>query len=86
VKRYIVNLFIWFSQTINVVFLAGHPDQTVSARAYVNKHKPFWSSVYLFFNAIFFWQEDHCMQSHNADVRRAIYSINLIKGIHDNQH
>jgi len=71
-RQYALNVFVWISQTINVILLAGHPDQTVSARAYQNKNKPIWSGVYLFFNAMFFWQEDHCRASHNADIRRAI--------------
>ena len=32
-KQYIWNLLIWLDQGLNVIFLAGCPDETVSSRA-----------------------------------------------------
>jgi hypothetical protein len=76
-RQYFLNIFVLISQAVNVLLLFGHPDQTVSARAYVKRFKPGWRQVYFAFNAVFFWQDDHCMASHYADIKRArdlIYS------------
>ena len=45
--------------------------QTISARCYVNRHRPVWGSVYRVINKIFFWQTDHCRESHKSDVEFA---------------
>ena len=68
---YLTRVAAWLSQGINCVLLNGSPDQTVSARAYVNRSDPVWGSTYHVINAIFFWQEDHCRDSHLADVNFA---------------
>jgi hypothetical protein len=70
-REYLLNISVLFSQTVNAVLLFGHPDQTVSARAYAHHDKPVWGRAYRVFNAVFFWQIDHCKESHNADIRRA---------------
>lgn len=56
------------SQAINWGLLGGHHDQTVSARAYVQRHEPPWWAVYMTLNTIYFWQEDHCRASHDEDL------------------
>jgi hypothetical protein len=61
----------WCSQTVNLFILLGHHDQTVSARCYVNRHKPGWNKARNIINATFFWQMDHCLVSFEADVRYA---------------
>ena len=68
---YLTRVAVWLSQGINCVLLNGSPDQTVSARAYVNRSDPVWGSTYHMINVIFFWQEDHCRDSHRADVNFA---------------
>ena len=70
-KAYLLNVFVWFSQTLNVIFLAGHPDQTVSARAFLHRFHPVWGKLYYAFNKLFFWQQDHCRLSHYEDIERA---------------
>lgn len=59
------------SQFLNWLILFGHPDQTISARCYVNRHRPVWGSAYRVINKIFFWQTDHCRESHKSDVEFA---------------
>lgn len=69
---YLTRVAAWLSQGINCVLLGGSPDQTVSARAYVNRNDATWAFVYCAINMVFFWQEDHCRDSHQADVDFAL--------------
>ena len=57
----------WFSQGINWFFLNGNPDQTISARCYVNRYDKYWGVAYKVLNTVFFWQEDHCKTSFESD-------------------
>jgi len=57
----------WFSQTLNLFLLFGHHDQTISARAHVNQHRAGWGLARRCINRVFFWQPDHCLQSHISD-------------------
>lgn len=68
---YLVNLATWTSQTINVWLLAGNPDMTVSARCYVSRHKPLWGYAFNLVDALFFWEDDHCLNSFLRDVAYA---------------
>lgn len=72
--EYLFRISAWFSQGINCVLFAGHQDETLSARAYVqyifNKNEN-WKYAYLFLNALFFLQKDHCKQSHLQDIKWA---------------
>ena len=70
--NYLVRIAAWLSQGINCILLGGLHDQTISARAYLNRDKKIWSLVYSGLNSIFFWQEDHCRSSHQADVNFAL--------------
>lgn len=70
----------WFSQGVNWFVLNGSHDQTVSARAYVNRDQSRWRTAYRVINALFFWQADHCYTSWLEDVRFArevIHNITL---------
>lgn len=68
---YLWNLLEWGSQGLNAIFLAGNPNMTVSARCYMNSARPGWSVAYRVINKLFFWQENHCKQSYEEDVRFA---------------
>ena len=68
---WLLRVFAWSSQTVNLLLLFGHHDQTVSARCYVNRNCRGWRHAYRTINAIFFWQGDHCHESFLADVRFA---------------
>lgn len=69
---YLSRTAAWLSQGLNCVLLNGSPDQTVSARAYVGRHKAHWAVAYHTINVIFFWQEDHCRESHQVDIEFAL--------------
>jgi len=65
---WLTRVAAWMSQTANLLLLFGHHDQTVSARAYVNRHRPGWRQANAAINAVFFWQKDHTRKSYEADV------------------
>ena len=72
-KRYIWSVAVWFSQGINVVLLAGHPDMTVSARAHLRApSSKRWALARRAINWVFFWEEDHCAASFANDVEFAL--------------
>ena len=72
------RIMAWLSQGINCVLLGGHHDQTVSARAWVNRDRLHWRLVMLSMDAIFslFGQRDHCRKSHQADLEFAQEILN----------
>lgn len=70
VGEYFWHIFAAASQLLNAC-LGGHPDQTLSARAWLNREGRVWGLVYRVINRIFFWQGDHCLQSHLNDKRMA---------------
>lgn len=80
VKIQALRMFAWASQTVNVWLLLGHHDQTVSSRCYLNRNKPIWSKAYKIINALFFWQENHCRSSFEADVAFAEEIMSLKNG------
>lgn len=43
-KQYVVNIFVWLDQGVNVA-LAGDPDETLSSRAAKNQHKWYWAAL-----------------------------------------
>lgn len=67
-RLYLQRIFAWLSQGFNCVVLLGSHDQTVSARAYLNRERTGWGQLYRAINAVFFWQDDHCFQSFLDDV------------------
>ena len=71
-KSYLIRIATLFSQVINTVFLCGLPDMTISARCYINKDKPYWRVAYKYINAIFWFQENHCKESFDADIKYAM--------------
>ncbi len=75
---YLTRVAAWLSQGINCIFLNGSPDQTVSARSYVNRSSSLWRRAYFMINGIFFWQEDHCRNSYEADVHFAKAVLNTL--------
>lgn len=68
---YLLNIGIAIDQLVNSA-LGGEPDETLSARAHrmrVNGH-PYWGWTAQAINLLFFWQEDHCLLAHQAEIRR----------------
>lgn len=63
-----------FSSFLNVLFLRGHPSETISGRCYregILLNKSNWSMGYKIVNTIFFWETDHCKGAHDQDVEFA---------------
>jgi len=60
--RYFFDVWSALSQLVNAI-CGGYPCETISGRAYRtdNKLKPV-------INGIFFWQDNHCRQSHQSDL------------------
>ncbi|WP_430010336.1 hypothetical protein [Methylophaga lonarensis] len=71
VIAWLFRIAAWLSQGLNVILLGGHEDETVSARAYRSQNRLRWLIVYRALNFVFFWQFDHCRESHERDRRRA---------------
>lgn len=67
-SSYLVRIAAWISQGFNCIVLFGSQDQTVSARCYVNRDDTVWGFMYRFINGVYFWQEDHCYESHLSDL------------------
>ena len=61
----------WMSQTVNLFLLFGHHDQTISARAHVNRNRKGWRQVNKAINTIFFWQKNHTYESFRSDLEYA---------------
>lgn len=68
---YLLNIGIAIDQLVNSA-LGGEPDETLSARAHRMRVKghPYWGWTAKAINALFFWQEDHCLLAHQAEIRR----------------
>jgi hypothetical protein len=59
------------SQFANVLLFDGHPDESVSARAYrqgVLGGHPGWNRARKVLDKVFFWEPDHCAKSHKEDL------------------
>ena len=70
-KAYTFGLAEATSQLLNAV-LGGNPNITVSARCYINREKKGWDAAYKVINKVFFWQEDHCKESFDDDIKYAM--------------
>ena len=70
-KRYALNIAIGLDQLANTV-LAGHPDETLSSRAYRMRLKGhrYWGWTATAINLLFFWEADHCRAAHESEQRR----------------
>ena len=69
--RYLKRIWSAFSQFLNVLFLFGHPNESISGRSY----REGWAAKKLI-NVFFFWQADHCKVAYDNDLRWATEYIN----------
>ena len=61
---------IALDQLLNA-FCRGWADETLSARAWRNHEKNLrWKGLYALFNAIFFWQNNHCRGAYAQEQER----------------
>lgn len=79
-RDWIGGIAAWLSQGINCALLSGSPDMTVSARCYVNRHKPRWRTAYRIINRLFFLQDNHCLISFLSDVKYAQRVMEIVNG------
>jgi hypothetical protein len=63
-KQYIKNILIWLDQGVNVVLLAGNPDETLSSKAAKYADKGFILPEKII--DFFFWK-GHCQASREDD-------------------
>lgn len=68
-----LRLAAWLSAGVNLMLFNGSPDETLSGRAHrqgVLQRPPSrrWAAWARWINRIFFWQADHCRESHEQDV------------------
>jgi len=62
---------IAFDQLFNALF-AGWADETISARAYrCSDKKMRWTIAMEVIDAIFFWQQDHCLNAYLEEIERS---------------
>jgi hypothetical protein len=69
--QWFTGIMAWVSQGLNVIFLRGSQDMTVSARCHVLQDRPGWKQARRVINGLFFWQEDHCYSSFKSDLAYA---------------
>lgn len=67
---YLIRLSTAISQMGNAL-IGGNPNRTISARCYLNRDKRGWRQAYKVINIVYFWQSNHCKESHNADIQFA---------------
>jgi hypothetical protein len=73
-KTYLGNILTSLSQSVNTIF-GGHPDESLSARAYKNQHVYGWNIIKIIADRIFFFEKNHCKNSYLADLERANYIL-----------
>lgn len=66
-----VRVMACVSQTANVVFLNGHPNETISGRCY-REGRTEWVEI---IDAIFFFDPEHCLGSYLKDYTWAVQTI-----------
>jgi hypothetical protein len=64
------------SRALNVIGYKGSPYQTFSARCHMLAPKSVeWDRRRRYVNALFFWQDDHCLKAHSAEIDRALNTL-----------
>lgn len=57
--------------------LGGWADETLSSRAWRQRHKPRYANAVRVIDALFFWQEEHCRKSYESEQLRQHLPPNL---------
>ena len=74
---YLNNIWSAFSQFLNVVFLFGNPNESISGRCYGDN----WTIPMKIINTIYFWQNNHCRGAFNTDRDWAIEYLEKVKKV-----
>lgn len=70
--KYLIKVGDALSQLANVILLNGHPNESLSGRAY--RTGSMWQKV---IDAVLWFDKDHCKVSHENDIA---YAKDLIEG------
>lgn len=70
----IVKVLDAVSQMANVAFLPNHTDTHANESISGRSHRCGWRIRHAI-NALFFWQNNHCLQSHLKDLDRAYETL-----------
>lgn len=62
-RDYAINIATAISQLLNAVVLAGDPNETISGRVWREERKLAVKAI----DVLFFFQPEHCLNSHLAD-------------------
>ena len=76
------RLFSASSQWLNVLLLGGHPNESISGRAY----REGWTRTVRFINALFWWQSHHCRGAYIKDLEWAANYIALDRQLNSEAH
>jgi len=74
IKNYLLTVGDALSQLINVsVFLSEDANESLSGRAYTQRHTKFWGVVYKTINLLYsvIGADNHCYQAYTKDLARA---------------
>lgn len=78
VTRVFSDLVSLFSRALNAFFFGGSTAQTLSSRAYVEAPSSRrWARAKASINTVFFWEDDHCMNSWLLEVGRAYRTLEV---------
>lgn len=67
---YFTSILILVSQTFNVIFFKGYPDEMFSARCYRERENPVWEFRRKVTDRCYFWQVEHCKQCYEWENAR----------------
>lgn len=73
--HYLIRVGDALSQLCNVVLLNGHPNESMSGRAWRTQ-----SAWYVLIDAILWFDEDHCRVAYENDLK---YAAGLLEARHD---
>lgn len=66
----LMQVAIAFDQLLNTL-CGGWADETLSARLWRNRYNSWWWDFwYKTVNLLFFWQDNHCLESYQSEVNR----------------
>lgn len=68
-RNWLKQVVLAFNQLCNAM-LGGWADETISSRAYRQRHKPHWGAINRALDRIFFWQNAHCRGAYNNELQR----------------
>ncbi len=71
-KQYLKNTLIGFDQLLNIIFLNGYPDETLSSRFFrwYRDGKYILPMQILDKVALFFGDKNHCYESYMSEAKR----------------